>query len=196
MKKCIIALLIITSVIKSYAVAQSFPLNEAGKIAYYEVVEVDSMKKDLLYHNSIKWINHLKAYNHKIETTLSDSLTGKVMVENEFSVYSQSGILKKLVGKFTYSTVIEMKDNRYRYTFTDFVFHEYSPDRYHNILPTGKIRNLEEVKAVGSQKQWDKHRTLIANKIQQDIINLKSKMVEITAPVENVAPKKTVKWDE
>lgn len=196
MAKSLFLLTIITLTIHFRSNAQSFPLNEKSKITYYEVVESDSTSKALLFRNSINWINSLKAYNHKIETTLSDSISGKVNIENEFSLYSQPGVLKKLVGKFTYVTLLEMKDNRYRYTFTNFVFHEYSPDRYHKIIPTGKVRNLEETKAVGSQKQWDKFRIVIADKIQKDINALKTKMLENPKPVIATQPAKVLKWDE
>lgn len=196
MRKNILVLFTIALTFHLRGNAQLFPVNEKNKITYYEVIENDSTSQSLLYKNGVKWVNALNAYNHKVETTLADSISGQVNIENEFSLYSQPGLLKKLVGKFTYVTLIEVKYNRYRYTFTDFVFHEYAPDRFHTIIPTGKTRNLEVTKAKGSQKQWDKYRLVIADKIQKDIIDLKTKMLEKPKPVTAAPTVKAVKWDD
>ncbi len=176
------------------SIAQVFPVGENGKVTFYEVLPADSLSKVALYHNAINWF---KKSAHQVKLTREDSVNGKLMGHNEFLLYSaQPGVLKKLTGKFTYETVIEVRDNRYRYTFTDFIYHEFKPDRYHNIAATGKTKNLEELKATGWQKLWDKHRQLLFTKIQQDIDRLKTQIIHVPTATPASTKKNELKWEE
>ncbi len=175
---------------------QTFPLNDAGKITFYEVVKADSLKKDFLYHNAVKWLNSLKGFDEIITESL-DSIHGKITAQNEVTVYSQTGVLKKISGKMTYQTTIEVKDNLYRYSFSGFIFHYYKQDRNYKMVAAGKTKNLEDAKASGWQKLWDKHRAKMYEKIEQDIAQLKIKIVEVPVDAaKEIAKKKEVKWEE
>jgi hypothetical protein len=176
--------------------AQIFPANENGKINFYEVSEVDSLTKSVLYRNATRWITSLKTLDNTIEWITKDSTNGKLSIKSIFSVYTGSGILKKLSGKFYYNINVEVKNNRYRYSFSDFIYHEYKSDRYHNILPTGNTKNLEETKALGWQKLWDKHRKTLDEKINSDIRNLKTYIIVRPKKPEISPVKKEVKWDD
>lgn len=175
---------------------QTFPLDDAGKIVFYEVVKADSFKRDFLYHNAVTWLNSLKGFDEIITESL-DSIHGKIIAKNEVTVYSQTGILKKISGKMKYQTMIEVKDNLYRYNFSEFVFHYYKQDRNYKMVATGKTKNLEDAKASGWQKLWDKHRSKMLEKIQRDIAQLKIKIVEVPVDAtKELAKKKEVKWEE
>jgi hypothetical protein len=172
-------------------VSQTQPVNQPEKYIFYEIVDVDSMAAGMLYHNAAKWLRQNSTTLH-----VADSLGGVLNASNEFSVFKESGVLKKISGKVTYNMVIEVKDNRYRYHFSDFVFHYYGPDRYHAMGPTGKKKKLEDPKAAGWQKLWDAHRTKTTEKIQQDIAVLKVKIKERQVQQPSTPePKKEVKWD-
>lgn len=179
--------------------SQDFPLNESGKIYFYQVVKADSAKKDFLYHNALRWYYSLRNPDLQMALSLLDSVKGKIEAKNEYSVYSQTGVLRKLSGKITYNSSVEVKDKLYRYTFSDFVFHYYKQDRTYKIVETGKTKDLEDLKASGWQKLWDQHRITIFKKITSDIIQLKTIIVEI--PVDpkkqkELEKKKEVKWDD
>lgn len=176
--------------------AQDFPLNESGKIYFYEVARADSLTKDLLYHNALKWFYSLR--NPDLQMVVkADSLKGKVDAENELSVYSQTGVLKKLSGKVTYTASVEVKDNLYRYTFSNFIFHYYKQDRTYKIVATGKTKDLEDVKASGWQKLWDQHRNTVFKKITADIAQLKTMIKELPVdPTKEKEKKKEIKWEE
>jgi len=191
---CILLLLLLCLVISGYT--QDFPLNESGKIYFYEVAKGDSLTKDLLYHNALKWLYALR--NPDLQMTIkADSLKGKIDAQNELSVYSQTGVLKKLSGKVTYTSSVEVRDNLYRYTFSNFVFHYYKQDRTYKIVATGKTKDLEDSKASGWQKLWDQHRNTIFKKITDDIAQLKIMIVEVPVdPKKEQAKKKEIKWEE
>jgi hypothetical protein len=195
MKKYVFVFTLITFVL-NVAVAQTFPINEAGIIAYYEIIEVDSLPKDQLYLNAKKWFSTLNRGAQTVEFVLQDSVNGKLVAKNVLSVFTGSGVLQKLSGKFTYNVVLEVKDTRYRYTISDLIYHEYKPDRYHNIQPTGKTQKLEESKALGWQKLWDKHRKTLDERIREDLNRLKI-LIILKPTISRPEPaKKEVKWED
>jgi len=193
-RTCILLLLLPCLTISGYA--QDFPLNESGKIYFYEVAKADSLTKDFLYHNALKWFYALR--NPDLQMIIKgDSLKGKIDAQNELSVYSQTGVLKKLSGKVTYTSSVEVRDNLYRYTFSNFIFHYYKQDRTYKIVETGKTKDLEDSKASGWQKLWDQHRNTVFKKITGDIAQLKIMIVEVPVdPKKEQAKKKEIKWEE
>ena len=176
--------------------AQDFPLNESGKIYFYEVARADSLRKDVLYHNAVRWFYALR--NPDLQMVIkADSLKGKIDAQNELSLYSQTGVLKKLSGKVTYTSSVEVKDNLYRYTFSNFVFHYYKQDRTYKIVATGKTKDLEDTNASGWQKLWDQHRNTVFKKITADIGQLKTMIIEVPVdPKKEKEKKKEIKWEE
>src|SRR4051812_18782001 len=95
---------------------------------FSNVVVTDSLSTQLLYHNAINWVSNLK--DEKTVLSQSDSIVGKIEGESSYLVYTQqAGILKKLSGRVGYKISIEVKNNKYRYHFSDFVFHYYKQDR-------------------------------------------------------------------
>ena len=160
---------------------------------FSNVVVADSLSKESLFHNAIRWVNDLK--DEKTALTQNDSILGKVEGESSYLVYTQqAGILKKLSGRISYKISIEAKDNKYRYHFSDFVFHYYKQDRYYNMVETGKVKSLNERSASGWQKLWDSHRSTTQNKMKEYSKQLEIKMVEKPeTPSEKVIAKK-VEW--
>jgi hypothetical protein len=166
---------------------------ETEKVEFSDVVVADSSAKQLLYQNAMRWIGSLKNYDEKFELKLKDSIDGKMYGQSTYFVYSQSGILRKISGTITYQLSLEVKDKKYRYQFSDYVFHYYKQDRYYNMVPTGKTKSLEELNAAGWQKLWNSHRIYTKNKMQANIKELEKKMAEDPKKTEKVVAKK-VEW--
>jgi len=160
---------------------------------FSNVVVTDSISKQSLFHNGINWVSDLK--DEKTVLSQNDSILGKVEGESSYLVYTlQPGILKKLSGRVSYKISIEVKDNKYRYRFSDFVFHYYKQDRYYKMVETGKVKSLNEFSASGWQKLWDNHRSTTQSKMKEYCKRLEIKMVEKPeTPNEKVIAKK-VEW--
>ena len=194
-KYLILSITVLTS-ISTVSTAQVLQMDTLGKVTYYEIVEAPAMRKEALYDNAFSWVQALKGLENKVAIETSDVLAGKIVATNEFPLFSQTGVLKKLSGKITYNMTIEVKDNLYRYKFTDFVFHYYKQDRTYKIVATGKTKKLEDPKASGWQKLWNKHRAQTAAKMQTDLTTLKIQMVAVpVSPAKETEKKKEVKWD-
>ena len=162
---------------------------------FSNVVVADSLSKQFLFSNALRWIGTLKDNDEKTTLSQNDSILGKVEAESSYLVYTQqAGILKKLSGRVSYKISIEVKDNKYRYHFSDFVFHYYKQDRFYNMVETGKIKSLNERSASGWQKLWDSHRSTTQNKMKEYCKQLEIKMIEKPEiPSEKVIAKK-VEW--
>jgi len=157
---------------------------------FSNVVVVDSISKPVLYHHAINWINN-NLKGEKVVLVQNDSILGKVEGESSYLVYNQqASILKKISGRVSYKISIEVKDNKYRYHFSDFVFHYYKQDRTYNMVDAGKTKPMNEPKAAGWQKLWNSHRATVQNKMKEYCKQLEIKMVEKPATPEKVIDKK------
>jgi hypothetical protein len=173
--KRIFIFLLFTCCFYSHAQAQ-LPQDDKGHILFTEVVKADSLDEKLLYSNAKAW---LVASGHHLAGTAEDSLAGKLQASNGFYVYAKGYLTKKIHGKITYNTTLEVKNGRYRYTFSDFVFHYYAEDRTFKTTATGRVKPLEEQKAGGWQAQWDAHKHSTNNTITTQVESLKAAMAKI-----------------
>ena len=186
--------LVISIAIQMNSNAQPSALeSEIQKVVFADVVVADSLSRELLFQNALKYVAFLKQADEKFELKLKDSVDGKLYGQSTYFVYAQSGILKKISGTITYQLAIEVKDKKYRYQFNDYVFHYYKQDRYYNMVATGKTKSLEELNASGWQKLWSTHRSYTVEKMQGNIKQLELKMAEDPKKIEKVAAKK-VAW--
>ncbi|MBS1506600.1 MAG: DUF4468 domain-containing protein [Bacteroidetes bacterium] len=186
-----IFLLLLTSGILTKSEAQkALPV----PVEFSNVVVADSLAKLDLFHNAVHWTNSLKANDEKVILTESDSIAGKVLGESSFFVYTQSGILKKVSGLITYKLSVEVKDNKYRYQLSNFVFHYYKQDRNYNMVETGKTKPLEELKATGWQKLWTQHRATVLAKMKASAQQLELKMIEKPKKITAEKKVKKVEW--
>lgn len=191
MIKAGIFLLLLTSGIHTKSEAQkALPV----PVEFSNVVVADSLAKLDLFHNAVHWTNSLKANDEKVILTESDSIAGKVLGESSFFVYAQSGILKKVSGLITYKLSVEVKDNKYRYQLSNFVFHYYKQDRNYNMVETGKTKPLEELKATGWQKLWTQHRATVLAKMKASAQQLELKMIEKPKKITAEKKVKKVEW--
>ena len=185
--------MIVSVTIQLSSYAQPPKLEEIQKVEFANVVVADSLTKELLFENAMKYVASLKNINEKFELKLKDSIDGKLHGQSTYFVYSQSGILKKISGTITYQLSIEVKDKKYRYNFTHYVFNYYKQDRYYNMVATGKTKSLEELNAPGWQKLWTNHRNTTMNKMKDNTKQLELMMAENPKKVEKVIVKK-VEW--
>ena len=167
----------------------SFPLNVSGKIEISDVV-VDSVKKEDLYRLAGNWFNSMsKTTGTKVKALRRDSLQGNISGNLEFMIYTDSGVLQRLLGAVTCDLELDVKDNKYRYVYTNLVFHEFKQDRYYQYVSTGKTKPFEEPAAMGFQDNWEKCKESTNKKISNQIASLKAGMIQ-----RNVVTRKKQEW--
>jgi len=180
-------------VIQRLASAQVPVLSKTDGVEFAAVIIADSLGRSILFKNAQNWVRHLYQRDESVVITLEDSIGGKVLAGSSFFVYAQTGILKKISGKITYDISLEVKDNKYRYHFDDFLFHYYRQDRYYNMVETGKVKRLEDTTASGWQKLWATHKAFVRVKLRENIKSLKLKMAEREHKEEHEDSKK-IEW--
>lgn len=100
-----------------FAESQQLPIDQKTNLfRYQEVVTIDSVSSDELYSRAKAWIaTFYKSANDVIQ--LDDQNTGRLIVKGNF------GIIYYMSNAWVNHTLtIEMKDGRYRYILTDFIF--------------------------------------------------------------------------
>jgi hypothetical protein len=152
--------------------AQDLP-TDAGKVLFYDVVQADSLSKDRLLQNAQHWLT-THSFDKKTDSTTAEGFS--ITAANQLPVYATGYVSKKQNGIVTYTVQIEVKDNKYRYWFTNFVFHYYRENRNYQLVPTGKTKPLEETTANGWQKTWDFNRKTTGQHITSLIKELKTDM--------------------
>ncbi len=156
---------------------QPLPLNELGLITYSEVVQVEEAGKELLLTNAFNYLLSL-VDNHKNlkkgpfinEDSTEIHLPLAYTVYRDFPVHSPHGVIK-------YEFTVSVKDGRYRYVATNFVFHYLERNRYGKFVEVkGKSKPLEEPFYKGSQKLWDRHKQQAGEKIRTFAESLHAEM--------------------
>ncbi|HVD97045.1 MAG TPA: DUF4468 domain-containing protein [Cytophagaceae bacterium] len=167
------------------------PKDETGKITYLDVVRMDSIPADTLFKRINEWVK----YSYPKSNTTIDSITRKIATRGRFLVYLNPGVLKEIHGAIRYDLSIELKENRYRYVFTNFVFEYYKQDKFYKYNPTGKEKPLEEEKFPGWQSAWEKHKNTTDAHVKQKIADLKKAVENKKPETMYIAPvKKTQDW--
>lgn len=149
------------------------PKDEEGKITYLEVVSMDSIPKDTVFKRIQNWIK----FTYPQSKTTVDSSNKAIATRGRFLVYTNPGVLKEIHGAIRYDLSIELKENRYRYTFTNFVFEYYKQDRNYKYNPTGTTRPLEDEKFPGWQAPWEKHKNNTDEHVKAKVDDLKKAVV-------------------
>ena len=167
------------------------PKDEAGKITYLDVVKKDSIPTDSIFKRVKEWVK----FTYPTRAVTIDSANKKIVTRERFLVYTNPGVLKEIHGAIRYDLSIEIKENRYRYTFTNFVFEYYKQNRDLKYAPTGTTKALEEEKFPGWQGPWTKHKNTTDAHVKLKAEDL-SKAVDNKKPETMVIPPviKTKEW--
>jgi hypothetical protein len=169
----------------------NLPKDSNGKITYTDIIIDSGASAQQLYVQAKNWIyKHHKSTSKSIEL---DSATGKLTAKGYYLVYNKGVVSKQVHGAIRYNLMIEVKDNKYRYSFSDFVFEYYQQNRNYQYVPTGKEKPLEEEKFAGFQKSWDNHKLDNDKLIKNQISSLKSAMKHIEE-VKPAPAKPAVEW--
>ena len=157
-----------------------FPINDIGKYELSEVVKLDGMHKEKLFQNGRVFMKKVKVLNSKQDHYIEDPDQVTMKNRGSFYVYKLGSVKKGIAGAVEYDLTIELKEGRYRYTITNFIFNEYKRNRYAKYEPIkGKYTPLEVEMSALNKKEWDQQRQLVYDKSQELIQNLYSDMIYV-----------------
>ncbi|HYG40146.1 MAG TPA: hypothetical protein VD908_16070 [Cytophagales bacterium] len=149
---------------------------EIPGFVFSEVIVVDSLDSGNLLKTGKEWV---------VEngfTSIDTSGLNEVKAENSFFVYQKGLISKQVHGKISYTFLLEVKNNKYKYTFSEFTFHYYKQNRNYEMKPTGKEKSLNDPTAKGWQKTWVQHKYSTKKDILLFIQSLKESLIPVIQP--------------
>ena len=136
--------------------------------------------------NKIEVSNSLKNYYQQDEENLILKNKGS------FFVYNLGSVKKSIAGAVEYDITLEFKDEKCRYTITNYLFNPYKRNRYGKFEPiNGKYKALEKEVSKSNMKEWKMHRKEVCEKSQALIINLNNEF-----RYNEIDKHKTIKKDE
>lgn len=176
----------------AFAQKDSLQLDEANKYVYYRVVNKPGLNADTLYRRASGFAKMVVP-----KTKAGNVVDYAVVSKGKFLVYNGSSVVRKEGGEVAYTLVIETKDQKYRYKFSDFVFTPYVRDRFGNMVAVPGITvPVEKLTNRYSQKEADNFLSQIAAICKQTgsaIDQSMNKAVPVTNP-ETVKRISTGKW--
>lgn len=191
MKKIVLAALcIVFKVAAAFAQADSLVIDENNKYIYYQVVTQSASSADSLQARAITFTK--KAF---VATKLKfkESEKGTIRATGGVLVSKKSSVAMHEDARIDYAMVIEVKDNKYRYWFTDFVIVPYVRDRFANFVPvSGKDVALENGMSILSKKDLDGYTAKLLANIKDIGNRLKTYMKTPVAPVKKEVKKTTI----
>ena len=164
MKKLII-LFLTTVAFNAFAQDMFFPVNNIGKYEFSEVVELHGIDKETLFKNGQKFMKKVKVLKSKRKFYTEERESYTISNRGSFYVYRLGSVKKGIGGAVEYDLTLEIKDGKYRYTLTNYIFNEYQKNRYGKYEPLkGKYMPLEaEVSSLNKRNGNSKNKWFTIN---------------------------------
>lgn len=174
---------------------KALPLDERGKLIYYEVVEKKEVDLATLKERARLFFD--KAKELTVEVQEVDSLwyaKGKLLINKTAFVLSRPS------GEVLYRLYVDFKPGKYRFWLTDFSFIPYQRDRYGNFVPSTTIGiPLERKQGKLNAGEWESYVKATAREVKLFAERFKQSMSEqpINPPTAKAVPTvatKNQKW--
>jgi hypothetical protein len=193
MKLLLTSIIFLSATIASFAQDKPLPVDERGKMIYYEVVASGKTPADSLLTRARTFLESDKKF--KISTSTTDTAlaaTGKMMISK-----SALGMARPM-GAVDYNFYVEVKEGKYRFWLTDFLFIPYSRDRYGNFVPETNIGvPLEREQGKLRAAEWLGYQKITAREAKAIGDRFKNALATRIYAPENPKPKQTIstkKW--
>lgn len=161
----------------AFAQDGSLPINQKGIVEFSDVVVVDSMSADKLYSKAKLFI--AKSFvSGKHVTQLEDDAAKTIVINGRIVVLMKGFMVTNLEGgTFKFQLTIACKDNKYKYSFTDFT-HEGADVTGYRSHDLGPIEKSKSGDMAISKKQWDNYKDQVRDNITILISALKKVMAD------------------
>ena len=150
----------------------NLPMDKStGLITYSEVINLEGYSKTDLYLNAKNWFSkEFKSANNVVDTD-----------DKEIGIVSGKGMVKIYVKQAPYGNIsfiakIELKENKYKYTFTHFS-HSNGESALGDIGPCESMFNTtKRIMGIPLQKAYDRALTQLDIEVNAMVVSLKNEM--------------------
>ncbi len=188
------ALFIVFLLNASCAFAQNpiFPIDDSGKYIFSDVIIVSGVDQADLFKKGEKYIQQLKIHNSTQNNLHKNHEQHTLFNKGSLVVHNFGSIKNSISGVVEFDMILEFKDEKCRYTITNFIFNPYKRNRYGKFESiSGKYTPLEKEVSRLNKKEWAKHRKEVYN-YSQDLIKSLTRAI---SHKETDQPKKIIKSD-
>ena len=160
--------------------------DENGKYIYYEIVDkgittIDSLTARAKVFLKVKKLKEISEENGQLNAN------GKLIISKTAFMLAHPS------GEVLYHFVFEVKEGKYRFWLTDFVFVPYSRDRYGNFVPTGvKGTALESNPGKLNAGEWTSYISAANKQAAAFVTEFKAFLATKPGVKAEVKPKKAV----
>jgi len=181
MKNILIAFVCILLAQTAAAQKDSLSFDENDKYIYYQTVSQPGVSADTLYKRGLYFMK--TAYpKGKLTGLTTDKAQGVLTGKGSFLVSKKGFIATHEDGAINYTLRIEVKDSKYRYWFTDFVYIPYQRNRYNVYEPVPGISiPMERAQGKVDKTDFDEYLGRILLNSRQAGGVLKAYMLKISA---------------
>lgn len=131
MKKLIAVLAFVLFTGVAFAQKDSLAFDENNKYIYYQVVLKPELPADTLFNRALYFFK--TAYPQSaLKLAVADKEKGTLSGSGNFLVSKKTLLTSHEDGSVTYSIRVDVKDGKYRYWLSDFVFNPYQRNRYNS----------------------------------------------------------------
>lgn len=168
---------------------KNLPLDERGKLTYYELVDAHGLSKGTLQTRFANFLNKKNA-PAKFVSIEGDSAVvgaGKFVISKTVLVMSHPS------GEILFNFHAEARPGKYRFWLTDFNFIPYQRDRYGNFVAATSVgRPLEENTGKLNAAQWKEYQVQTAAFAKNFAAQFKTFVASEAAVEKPTVEKKTV----
>lgn len=132
------------------------PVDERGVHTFLEISEINTAPKEI--PANIKRVFKASSKVLKLRSSKGDTAfygTGKMVLTK-----STAGIGHPSA-EVTFNVSLELKENKYRLIFTDYILTPYERDRYANFVPTTTKYRLEDRPGKLNRSEWESNMKMI-----------------------------------
>jgi len=174
-----------------FAQKDSLAIDENNKYIYYQVVSQPGLPSDTLYDRALyffKTAHPATGFKLTGEDKAGDALTGT----GSFLVSKKSLVTSHEDGSVSFTMRVDVKEGKYRYWLTDFVFNPYQRNRYNSYEPVpGIFIPLEQSAGKITQKDLNAYLDGVLTASRKIGAKLKEYMLKAPA-VKKEAPVKKI----
>ncbi len=132
MKKILLGIVGLLFSLGAFAQKDSLALDENNKYIYYKTADQPGAVADTLYDRGLYFFK--KAYPAKaLKLTKADKDGNALTGTGSFLINKKGLVGNSEGGEMAYTLRVEVKDGKYRYWLTDFVYQPYQRNRYGNV---------------------------------------------------------------
>ncbi|RYY32084.1 MAG: DUF4468 domain-containing protein [Sphingobacteriaceae bacterium] len=174
----------------------SLSFDDRDRYIYYQVAEEPMLNADTLYKRAQYFLKN-GFESERLKPSKEDNGKATLTGKGGFMVSKKALVSKQDDARISFTMVIEVKDGKYRYWFTDFVAQPYKRDRYANYSPSNekKIPMEQGLRRLGQRTLDDYLEQILTNCRNMSGV-LRAYMQKVSGSPKDEAVKKSVTTKE